>query len=94
MAIAPNRSTGSTSPRKTEHYVPEGKEAWLSNDQYLELKRLFDQVSPFASEMDGEAFSLYDFFDECNVAKLNAPMTIDSIHFNAFVLIRRGYKER
>ena len=41
--------------------VPEGKEPWLSYDQYLELKRLFRQVSPFDSEMNRDAFRLYDF---------------------------------
>ena len=70
--------------------VPEGKKAWLSYDQYHELKRLFDTVSPFDSEMNGEAFRLYDFLT--NIAKLHVPMTVEAIHFNAFVLIRRGYK--
>jgi hypothetical protein len=70
--------------------VPEGKEAWLSYDQYLELNRLFDRVSPFETEVNGEAFRLYDFLT--TTAKLNVPITVKSIHFNAFVLIRRGYK--
>lgn len=70
--------------------VPEGKEAWLSYDQYLELKSLFDQVSPFETEVNAEAFRLYHFL--IGVAKLDVPMTVESIHFNAFILIRRGYK--
>jgi len=70
--------------------APEGEEAWLSYDQFLELKQLFEQVSPLQSEMNGEAFRLYDFLT--NVARLDVPMSVEAIHFNAFVLIRRGHK--
>jgi len=70
--------------------VPEGKEAWLSYDQYFELKRLFEAVSPLSSEMDGTTFRVHDFLT--NVAQLDVPMNVEAIHFNTFVLIRRGYK--
>jgi len=70
--------------------VPEGKKAWLSYDQYQELKRLFEAVSPFSQEMDVSAFRLHEFLT--NVAGLDVTMNVEAVHFNAFVLIRRGYK--
>lgn len=73
--------------------IPEGKEAWLSYDQYHELKRAFEAVELPSSEVDiqGEAyFKLYDFLT--NVAQLSVPMNEAALHFNAFALIRRGYK--
>lgn len=70
--------------------VPEGKTAWLSYDQYQELKRLFEAVAPFSQEMDAVAFRLHAFLT--NVARLDVPMNVETLHFNAFVLLRRGYK--
>jgi hypothetical protein len=80
--------------------VPEGKSAWLSYDHHLELKRLFDALT--ASSQKGAAQTskglalarLHHFLSD--VAKLTlAEDKADleaAIQFNAFVLIRRGYK--
>ena len=73
--------------------LPEGKEAWLSYDQYQELKQVFEAVELPSDEGDiqSEAYlKLYDFLT--NVAHLSVPMKEEAIHFNAFALIRRGYK--
>lgn len=70
--------------------VPEGKTAWLTFDQFQELKNLFEAVSPFLPEMDTAAFRLHRFLTV--VARLDVPVNVEAIHFNAFVLIRRGYK--
>ncbi|NUM45755.1 MAG: hypothetical protein HUU38_13715 [Anaerolineales bacterium] len=70
--------------------VPEGKTAWLTFDQYQELKNLFEAVSPFSPEIDTSAFRLHRFLTD--MADLDVPMNIEAIHFNAFVLLRRGYK--
>lgn len=70
--------------------VPEGKTAWLTFDQYQELKNLFEAVSPFSPEIDTAAFRLHRFLTE--VARLDVPVNVEAIHFNAFVLLRRGYK--
>lgn len=73
--------------------LPEGKAAWLSYDQYLTLKRLFEAVAPPAErEMvtDQGYLELHRFLIQ--VAGLTLPLTEAAIHFNAFALIRRGYK--
>lgn len=70
--------------------VPEGKEAWLTYPQYQELKQLFEHVSPFLPEMDADAFRLHHFLTQ--TAGLDVPMNVEVLHFNAFVLLRRGYK--
>jgi len=72
--------------------IPEGKEAWLSYDQYQELKRGFEAVELPSTEtgiQDKAYFKLYDFLTE--VAQLSVPKNELALHFNAFVLIRRGY---
>ncbi len=73
--------------------VPEGKEAWLSYDQYMELKRLFDALPPpslHSLNADAAYARLHHFL--ADVAQLQIPYDKTAIHFNAFVLIRRGYK--
>lgn len=73
--------------------IPEGKEAWLSYDQYLELKRLFEAVPLPATEGTTDNLryiDLYRFLTE--IAGLELPCNEASIHFNAFALIRRGYQ--
>jgi len=73
--------------------VPEGKEPWLSYDQYVELKRLFGLLpSPFHDDLHAdEAYArMHHFLTE--VAQLEVSDDKAKIHFNTFVLIRRGYK--
>jgi hypothetical protein len=73
--------------------IPDGKEAWLSYDHYQELKEIFESVKLPSNDktiMDRQYFQLYDFLT--NKAKLQIPMNESAIHFNAFALIRRGYK--
>ena len=44
--------------------IPEGKEAWLSYDQYQELKTIFEKIalpSDETSIQDQSYFKLYDF---------------------------------
>lgn len=73
--------------------VPEGKEAWLSYDEYLELKRLFE-ATPIPAEADttdnSPYFQLYRFLT--TQAGLDLPFDETAIHSNAFTLIRRGYQ--
>ena len=73
--------------------IPEGKAAWLSYEQYLRLKQLFETVSLPSLEdtTDDLAYlALYHFLTE--VAGLELPRNEASIHFNGFALLRRGYK--
>lgn len=73
--------------------IPEGKAAWLSYEQYLRLKQLFEAVSLPSLEdtADDLAYlALYHFLTE--VAGLELPRNEASIHFNGFALLRRGYK--
>lgn len=73
--------------------IPEGKEAWLSYDQYETLRDLFESISLPSDEtgiQDSRYLKLYDFLTQ--VARLNVPMNEAALHFNAFVLLRRGYK--
>ncbi len=73
--------------------LPEGKEAWLSYDQYQELKRVFEAVGLPSNEIsiqDKAYFKLYNFLTD--VAQLSVPMNEAALHFNAFALIRRGYE--
>jgi hypothetical protein len=71
--------------------VPEGKEPWLDYEAYLKLGQLFNAVSPPDQNLvDSDYAALYHFL--VTVAGLELPMEPDSIHFNAFTLLRRGYK--
>jgi hypothetical protein len=71
--------------------VPDGQAPWLSYEDYVRLGRLFDAVnSPDQKIIDDNYVALYNFL--VAVARLRLPMNADSIHFNAFVLLRRGYK--
>ncbi|OQY44376.1 MAG: hypothetical protein B6242_12840 [Anaerolineaceae bacterium 4572_78] len=73
--------------------IPEGKKAWLNYKHYMELKVIFEAVDIPTSEIDitnNQYFQLYHFLT--NIAKLVVPMNKVAIHFNAFALIRRGYK--
>jgi hypothetical protein len=73
--------------------IPDGKEAWLNYDHYQELKRIFERVNIPSNDKiitDRQYFQLYDFLT--NTAKLQVPKNEFAIHFNAFALIRRGYK--
>lgn len=77
--------------------VPEGKAAWLSYEEYLELAWLFEAVDipsedPIAPDVGTPSAyaDLYNFL--VRVAGLtNLPRSQQSIHFNAFTLLRRGY---
>jgi hypothetical protein len=73
--------------------VPDGQEPWLSYDDYQKLKRLFETM-PLPSREGGgdnhQYLHLHRFLTEA--AGLALPMDEASIHFNAFALIRRGYK--
>ena len=72
--------------------VPEGKEAWLSYEDYLELERLFEAGDvPGPGEPDDTYLALYDFL--IRRAGLTLPKDKAAIHFNAFTLLRRGYKK-
>jgi hypothetical protein len=73
--------------------IPEGQAAWLSYDQFLKLKRLFEALTlPTNKESTADLryIDLYHFLT--NVAGLNLPCREAAIHFNAFALIRRGYR--
>ena len=73
--------------------VPEGKEAWLSYDQYQELKAIFQDINLPSSQTtidDKSYFKLYDFLT--TIAQLPVQANEYALHFNAFALIRRGYK--
>lgn len=73
--------------------IPDGKEAWLSYDQYQALKAIFDEVeipSDNPDQLDSTYFHLYNFLT--NTANIQVPMNEAAIHFNAFALIRRGYR--
>lgn len=65
-------------------YIPEGKPAWLSYDQYQRLKKLFEAASP------ADFAALHHFL--VKVVKVYLPKDYEVVHFNGFVLIRRGYK--
>jgi hypothetical protein len=73
--------------------IPEGMAPWLTYDQYLRLKKLFE-VTPFpvdGDKTDRPAYlDLYDFLTE--MAGVTLPCAEAAIHYNAFVLIRRGYQ--
>ncbi len=71
--------------------VPEGKAPWLSYENYVKLGQLFDMINPPDQKViDSNYTALYNFL--VVVAGLKLPMDTDSIHFNAFALLRRGYK--
>jgi hypothetical protein len=71
--------------------VPEGKEPWLDYESYLKLGQLFDTVRPPDKNLiDSNYAALYNFLT--TVAGLELPLETASIHFNAFALLRRGYK--
>lgn len=72
--------------------LPDGQEAWLSYDQYQDLKRIFERVELPSTDqaiMDRSYFPLYEFLTK--TAKLPVPRNELAIHVNAFTLIRRGY---
>lgn len=73
--------------------IPEGKEAWLSYDDYLTLRRLFE-TAPLPSDAEPADQPLYRrlhrFLTE--VAGLDLLRDEAAIHFNAFGLLRRGYR--
>jgi hypothetical protein len=76
---------------KKLNVVPEGKAPWLSYENYTTLGQLFDRVDPPDQPViDGDYAALYKFL--VSVAGLELPIAADSIHFNAFTLLRRGYK--
>ncbi len=72
--------------------VPDGQEAWLSYDNYLELKHLFEAAPLTRPEQPSNSSyrRLHRFLT--TVAGLDLPLDEQAIHFNAFVLIRRGYQ--
>ncbi len=72
--------------------LPEGKEPWLSYDNYQELRRLFETM-PLPSNESAAAGSQYIYLYRflTKVAGLELPINEAAIHFNAFALIRRGY---
>ncbi|HEY84319.1 MAG TPA: hypothetical protein G4N96_04290 [Chloroflexi bacterium] len=78
---------------KQLNVVPEGKEPWLSYNERSRLQHLFDAV-PLSDEkknVDNFAYlELYWFLTD--IAGLNLPFDEATIHYNAFVLLRRGYK--
>jgi len=72
--------------------LPEGKEPWLSYDNYLELKQLFEAV-PLPSQEETASHDQYLDLHRIltDVAGLEVPQNEAAIHFNAFALLRRGY---
>ena len=73
--------------------VPDNETAWLNYDQYQALIEMFERVKTPSDDttiLDVDYVQLYDFLT--NTAKLQVPMNEPAIHFNAFTLIRRGYK--
>ncbi len=73
--------------------LPAGKEPWLSYDDYLKLKRLFEATSlPQDEDITADSPYIYLHHFLTKVARLELPLHQATIHFNAFALIRRGYK--
>ncbi|MEM7029765.1 MAG: hypothetical protein AAF629_09380 [Chloroflexota bacterium] len=73
--------------------IPDGQEAWLNYDQVEDLKEIFDQVeipSGDTHQINDGYLQLFDFLT--NIADISVPLNEAAIHFNAFALIRRGYK--
>lgn len=71
--------------------VPEGKTAWLPYIRYQELRRLFNDVDlPEFAALDEKYFRLHRFL--CEVLGDDLPETKESIHQNAWTLLRRGYE--
>ncbi len=73
--------------------VPEGKLPWLDYGNYLRLQRLFDAL-PLPDEEAAENSFLYPelYWFLTDIAGLTLPFDEATIHYNAFVLLRRGYK--
>jgi hypothetical protein len=73
--------------------VPEGKKPWLDYGDYLRLQRLFDAL-PLPDEETAENNFLYLelYWFLTDIAGLTLPFDEATIHYNAFVLLRRGYK--
>jgi len=68
--------------------VPDGKEAWLSYDQYQELKRLFEAVDAPVSDqgiVDSRYVQLHLFLT--NIAGLPPPLSEFAVHFNALMAL-------
>ena len=74
--------------------MPKGAPAWLTYDQYQILKSLYATLENPLTEtgpLSLNYVSTHHFLS--SVAKLDVPETTASIHFNAFALLRRGYKQ-
>ena len=74
--------------------MPEGVPAWLTYDQHQVLKSLYATLENPLAEIGPLSLnyvSMHNFL--ARVAKLDVPETAASIHFNAFALLRRGYKQ-
>ena len=73
--------------------IPEGMPAWLDYKAYRRLKALFEALDPPADSagLNTEAYlRLHDFL--LDAAGIKVPAAQDAVHYNAFVLLRRGYR--
>jgi hypothetical protein len=73
--------------------IPEGKPAWLDYKAYRRLKALFETLEPptDSAGLNTEAYlRLHDFL--LDAAGIEVPSAQDAVHYNAFVLLRRGYR--
>ncbi|NJM52667.1 MAG: hypothetical protein HC846_04270 [Blastocatellia bacterium] len=76
----------------TLNCVPQGMAAWLTYDQYQDLRSLYAALENPLTEigpLSANYVAMHDFL--LRVAKLVVPETAAAIHFNAFALLRRGY---
>lgn len=72
--------------------IPEGQQAWLTYDQYQQLKTIFESL-PLPVDETGISHNRYFTLSDLltNIAQLSVPMNEAALHLNAFTLIRRGY---
>jgi len=64
-------------------HVPDGRPAWVHYLDYCELRRTFDSLAP---DNVGDAVELVSLR-----AGVKLPNDFDTVQFNLWVLIRRGY---
>ena len=78
----------------TLNRVPNGIAAWLTYDEYQVLRTLYAALENPHTEtgpLSTNYVAMHSFLSY--VAKLDVPETVPAIHFNAFAMLRRGYKQ-
>ena len=78
----------------TLNRVPNGVSAWLTYDEFRVLRSLYARLENPLTEtapLSMNYVAMHEFLSR--VAKLDIAETAASIHFNAFAMLRRGYKQ-